>query len=152
MSGKALFPAGAAEGASRRAAGQLAIGEFQLTIHEDVFYSFGQLCRLCIGRLVLNRDWIKYGDIREVAFPEESAIGQALALCGKGSHFPDGLLERKQMLVAHIVAEKAWHGAKGAWVRVRFVERPIQRQLACIEAETRPWLLQAVCPIVFLGH
>src|SRR6266481_5655565 len=76
----ALFPTGSPSRAPRCAAGQFAVLEFQLTVHEDVFHALGKLRRLRIRAHILDGRGIEDGDVRKITFFEQSTAQQALAL------------------------------------------------------------------------
>src|SRR3984893_3260472 len=136
-----LLPARSSKCSPCYLAGQLAIFEFQLTIYENIFDALGKLRRLRISGRIFNGEWIEDGYICEIAFLEQATIEQTLALRRERRHFAYALFQRKQMLVANVASQESRHGAERARVCVLFVERPIERHLAGVQAETGPRLL-----------
>src|ERR1039458_3570375 len=55
------------------------------------------------------------------------------------------------MLIADEMPQEARHRSEGARMGVRFKERPVERKLAGIKAQTRPWLFQSEFQVVFVG-
>src|SRR6266436_9760767 len=99
-----LFPPGSPQCAPRYTAGQFAVLEFQLTVHEDVFHAFGKLRRLRVCAYILDGRGIEDGDVRKITFFEQSTAQQALALRGKRGHLADALLQRQQVPVPDVMA------------------------------------------------
>src|SRR5882724_5118092 len=75
-----------------------------------------------------------------------------LALRGHRRNFADGLLQRHELLVAHILAKKARHRAERARMRMLFVQRTVKRSRSGIEPDGSPGLLQAGDQILLAGH
>src|SRR5579883_3111841 len=146
------FPAGTAQGASRGNSGELAAFIFQAAVYEYILHAAGKLRGLGVGGVVDDRCRIEYRNVGEVASLQQAAADQAFALRGQRRHFADSLLEWQEMLIANVAAKEVWHGAEGPRVRVWFVKRAVERELAGIEAQAGPRLLQAVHIVLFAGH
>src|SRR5437773_7856359 len=95
------------EAAARPRARDLAFLKYHLTVDDHVLDADRSLVRLLERRAVDHRRRIEHREVREHPLLDEPAIGEAHPLRGERRHLAHGELERKQLLVARIVAEDA---------------------------------------------
>ena len=81
-------------------------------------------------RDIADRRRIEDRHIGDHAGPQNAAIGEADACGGTRRHFSYRVLERQQMLVAHVLAENPGERSPAARVRLRTRERAIGRYQA----------------------
>lgn len=61
-------------------AGQASIFEFELAVYEHILHALGELRRSGVGGFVDDGLWIEDSDVGEIAFSQQAAVGQVLAL------------------------------------------------------------------------
>src|SRR6266550_8220251 len=88
-----------------------------LPIHQNVLDADRSLMRLLERRAVDHGRRIEHCDVGEHPGLQEPAIGEAHALRRERRHLAHGELERKELLVARIVAKDPREGTVGARVR-----------------------------------
>src|SRR6185437_17107955 len=108
-------------------AGQLSIGELELSVHENVIHTLGHLIRVLVRCFINDRLRIENRDVREKSLFEQPARNQMLAFRRQRSDFANRLVQRNQMQIARIVPDKARHRAPRARMIVRFEKRAVER-------------------------
>ena len=68
---------------------------------------------------------VERDDVREIPPRDPAAPVETKVPRRKAREPADGLLERHEAFVAHVVAEQSREGAVRAWVRVRFEEHTL---------------------------
>src|SRR5439155_1897041 len=63
----------------------------------------------------------------------------------------NGLIERKQMLGAKVMTQKAWHRTECTGMGMRLKKGTIERELVTIKAKTCPGLLESKFQVVLAG-
>lgn len=80
----------AAEDLSGGRAGELAVVVGDLAVDDTEVDACGELCGLGVGGVVEDGGGVEDGDVGEVAWAEDAAIGEALALSGERGDLADG--------------------------------------------------------------
>src|SRR5213596_2042883 len=125
-----LLVARTAQAAARTGAGELSFLQYRLSVDQHVLDADRRLMRLLERSAVDDRRWIEDGDVRKHARTHQATIGEAHALRRERRHLAHGELERKELLVARIVAKDPREGTVGARVRGLRAQRSVRRDAA----------------------
>src|SRR5437764_2041377 len=97
--------------------GDLAVAQHRGPVDDDVADALGEVVRVFVRGDVADGPRIEDDDVRLLAGGEDAAVREAGARRSERRHLPHRLLQRKQMLVADVVAEDARKRAVRARVR-----------------------------------
>src|SRR5947209_20076541 len=98
--------------------------------------------------MILNPRGIEERDIGKIALLQQPATDEPFPLRGQRSYLSDRLFQRQQVLIAHIVAEKARHGAESPCAPMRLEQRPIERQFAGVETDNRTGFAPSIAEVL----
>src|SRR5262249_3949511 len=109
---------GPVENPPRPRARDVAAVDRDLPVHDDVREALGVVARGRDPGAVAPRRGIEGREVRRHAFLQDAPVLELGARGREGGHLPDGLLEREELLVAHVLAEDAGGGRPRARVRL----------------------------------
>ena len=100
---------------------EVIIRKDQSAIYKHVANANRKLMRLIIRGSIKDRVLIKDHDVCRKAFANQATVAEPKGLRRQRRHFPDRILERNQLQLAHVVAEHSRVVAIAPWMRNAFV-------------------------------
>ena len=86
------------------------------------------LMRLGVGGVVLDLGRVEHDDVGKVARLQQAPLRQPQVRGRQAGQLADGLFQRNDLLVAHVLAQQAGEVAIGARMRLRQQKRPLGRR------------------------
>lgn len=130
---------------------QMPVAIFNLAVHQDILHALRKLSRFGVRGFVDDGPRIEHGHVGKETFLEQAASAEMFPLRRQRGDLAHRLFQRQQMQIAAVVPQKPRHRPKRAGMGVRLKEQSVQGQLAGIETDAGPRLLQAVLQVVFAG-
>src|SRR6185312_5153716 len=131
-------PGAPAHRASARGARRLAAAQRPHAVHPDVVDARGELLRLLVGGVILDRVRVEHHDVGIVARLELTAIRERQGRGGQCGELADRLWQRQHVIVAHVLGQYAGEVAIGAWMPARLEEYTLGRRGVSIGIEADP--------------
>src|SRR5213593_2857520 len=122
-----LLVARTAEPSARTRAGELAVPQYHLSVHQHVLDAERGLMRLLERGAIDDRRRIENGDVCIHARTHEAAIDETDALSGERRHLAHRKLEGHEFFIAHVAAQDAGERTVGAGMCAFPAERAVGR-------------------------